>query len=332
MVNSKTYDEGELQYMENFRPIELAILCDILQSIISEIEDDTKKNLYLKVEKVLLELFGLTSLSEVHDYYSVLDKNKQIEWCLDTISKHNLFSITNRLATKIDINQSINFNALLTNLKDEDKNNNQNDKIIQSLCFLILLNVVSFSCDNSEQLLERYSEEKNILEKKNLFQAPHKNLFLIILYCIEILKIPRNTIPLKITDFNKDLYYSSSITYLNNLKNEIYKTSQETNHKVSNFYSKILEIVGLLIAIFSIIGVNCFTIASQSNIDPFNIVLVNSSLAMSLSIVLFLIHNIIHERRANKFLILLFLSFLVFLITIILYLIKNNIFILHFNV
>lgn len=317
--------------MENLMPLNLSLLCDILQNLISEIKDKDKKKYYLKIKNVLLVLFESKTLNDVKDYYDALSEKEKISWCLEAIKKHSLFSLINKISMSININQSINFYALLTDLVDDSEKGNSKDIVKQSLCFIVLLNIISFSCDHYDQVLDMHSDEKKILENKKLYDDSHKELFMIILYCIEILKTPKNSIPVKLKDFNKDLYYSSSISYLNKLKDDIYKTSEETRNKASNFYSKILEIVGLLIAIFSIIGVNCFTIASQSNIDPFNIVLINSSLAMSISIMLFLVHNIIHVKKVGKYVFVFLLALTAFILTVILYLIKNNVFILHFN-
>lgn len=312
-------------------PLNLSLLCDILQNLISEIKDNDKKKYYLKIKNVLLVLFESKTLNDVKDYYDALNEKEKISWCLEAITKHNLFSLINKISMSINFNQSINFYALVTDLTNASEKGNSKDIVKQSLCFIILLNIISFSCDHFDQVLDMHSDEKKILKNKKLYEDSHKELFMIILYCIEILKTPKNSIPVKLKDFNKDLYYSSSISYLNKLKDDIYKTSKETSNKASNFYSKILEIVGLLIAIFSIIGVNCFTIASQSNIDPFNIVLINSSLAMSISIMLFLIHNIIHAKKVGKYVFAFILALTAFIVTIILYLIKNNVFILHFS-
>lgn len=328
--NNNTSVKGDTKNMKNLMPSNLSILCDILQVLISEIEDMNKKNGYLKVEKAILNLFELNSLNDVKDYYDTLNDEDQITWCLDAISNHNLFSIINRLSTIIDIDEEINFHSLIVDLNHTIERNKSKEKIKKSLCYLVLLNVISFSC-NKKQILDRSIEEQNILKDNNLYFDSHKEIFLIILYCVDIFNTPKNTISIKLENFNKDLYYSSSIAYLNKLKDDVYKTSKETNEKVSKFYAKILEIIGLLIAIFSIIGVNCFTIASQSSIDPFNIVLVNASLSMSIAIILFLVHNIINEKKVKKFIIVFILALLTFFTTIILYFLKNNVIVLNFN-
>lgn len=317
--------------MENLKPVNLATLCDILITITTSKLDEKKKAPYLRVKKIILNMFELDSLDEVKNYYSELKHTERVSWCLDTISKYELFSTISRLSMFVELKEKIDLGLLLTDLYNNFEKTKSKNEIKTLICYLLFLDVISLSCDNSEQVLSRHNDEMKILNECQLNKDVHKEIFFIILYCIEILNAPKNCIQLKFEDFNKDLYYSSSITYLNHLKDKIHQESQKSSNKVSNLYTKILEIVGLLIAIFSIIGVNCFTIASQSTIEPMNIIIVNASLAMSISLILFLIHNIIHEQSTKKYYIVFAIAFLGFLAIMLLNFIKNNIFILYFN-
>ncbi len=322
--------------MQNYNPEKISCLCEMLKQLrdSKELAKNYSKKAFGKVEKIILKLFEFETLDE-----AIIESAKSniyeevVSWCLKKISSDpEIFNVINQLPFILEGTNKMDLEGLVktirANTKKESKNNNK--QVEESLCILVLLDVLTFSCDNPDAIEKQYEEEINVLIKNGLYSPPHKNLFFLLVFCAQIINCPFNEQYLVVESFNKDLYYAASITYLNSLSNEVHKTSLENREKTQNFYSKILEIVGLLIAIFSIIGVNCFTLSSQTNIDVFDIVIVNSTVVLSIVIILFLIHNIIHNSSIKKYIVIMCVSFLSIIIAIILLLIKVNILIIDF--
>ena len=106
---------------------------------------------------------------------------------------------------------------------------------------------------------------------------------------------------------------------------EIYNNVLEVKDKTDNFYQKIIEIIAIFIAIFSLIVGNILTFTILKDKNLMNIislvVIINGSLLFSISSLIFLINNYILTKKLEKKSIILFLLPIILLTSgIILYL------------
>lgn len=318
--------------MEALTPVNLSVFCDMLKVLIqyeNEAEKNKNKNknqsqktalkvlkidkknegAFHKLEDVILDFFSLKSLDELSEQFNSLSKEGFFHKCFEKLSDEGRLEIVNRLPLLIEDYDITTLKKIVENLKTSNGYERSLDEFIKNtLCILTLLGVISFSCDSFEN---SFTSERKYLENEGLGEKSHLDILLLLLTCAEIVKYPYQEHLLVVNSFNEGYYYSLSIRYINILNEKVYRASLEAQDKTQKIYSKILEIVGLLIAVFSIIGINCFTLATQSTISVTNILIINCSVMLCIITIFYLIHNILQKNIIGKLLIGFLIAFLI---------------------
>lgn len=307
----------------------LSTICQMTDKLLDNLSNEKKKKRYCSFSNLLLELLEVETLENAVKKCNDIQKHNPLKWNVEKLSRENIFETLSFFPLVVDIGNPVFFDAIVKNLEDILKDRNPKTDTIsikKTICLMFLLNAIDVTCTDPKNLLATYNDEFSIIQQHNLFSSTsEQDVFIKLLLCVEMFCNKILTVKLIFKTINNDLYNSAVIFNINNKNDIINKRSKENEEKTSNFYSKILEIVGLLIAVFSIIGVNCFTLSCQTNVDIFNILLINASLVISIVLVLFLSHNIIHNLGTKKYYVIFFFAFLFFVGTLIAFFIKNNI-------
>ena len=316
--------------MNNVIPLNLSAMCKMLEILSSSQANLDKKDLYEELLSYLLELNKASSVKEAKTSFEQLKNDTEVVlWYIELLSKEEIFEIAHLFPLVAEIGKPISFKNFITKLQEILKQKNSyisKSHIKKIICYMNILNLVKVTCAEPKILIKNYEKEAQILDNNHMYFASiYKELFSKIVFCVEMMSKTSPSVNLIFENFNTNLYNAILVSNMNELKEKTHKQNKETEEKASNLYSKILEIVGLLIAVFSIIGVNCFTLSSQTNIDVFNILLINSSLVISIVLILFLIHNIIHSNKTRIYYVIFIFTVLFFVGTLIVFFIKNGI-------
>lgn len=267
------------------------MLCEMLEFI-----QGNNKNTFKKIISLLCNTFDAESLNDLKklnlfnltvNYYTFNHLFEKYDMFLDAVT---IFIASDE--QKIEELKTI-YEQVSKNGKRKMKEN-----VFNCIVLIILLGFVSVKTINSKSRTELYDFLK---DKDNQYKINVEQLYETCLVCEKILQDKRINDSVKISCQKEkiNILYIAATQHINDIAISINNTKQEVYNLKSKLYTQILEIIGILIAVFSIIGINLSHVTSITNTNIKLIVLTNLCVMISITIAFFFI-SLITDLKSTK--------------------------------